>query len=149
MKRSTVALLSLASVITAFACLSFLPFFESDGNILPDEIYVGATAIDYSEDTLSANAESAILIDKDSRSVLFSKNADSKRGMASTTKIMTALVAIENCSPDDEISIPAEAVGIEGSSVYLKEGENLTLRELLLCLMLESGNDAATAIALH
>lgn len=149
MKRSTVALLSLASVLTAFAYLSFLPVFESDSDIALGEVYVGAAAIDYSEDTLSANAESAVLIDLDSRSVLFSKNADKRRGMASTTKIMTALVAIENCAPSDEISIPAEAVGVEGSSVYLQEGETLTLYELLMCLMLESGNDSATAIAIH
>ena len=67
--------------------------------------------------------------------------------MASTTKIMTALVAIENCHPDVEFQIPAEAVGVEGSSVYLAKDEPLTLRELLYCLLLESGNDAATAIA--
>jgi D-alanyl-D-alanine carboxypeptidase (penicillin-binding protein 5/6) len=61
---------------------------------------------------------------------------------------MTALVAIENAPPDEEFTIPKEAIGIEGSSVYLKEGERLTLRELLYCLLLESGNDAATAIAI-
>ncbi len=149
MKRSTVVLLSLTSVVTALAFLSFLPLFESGISAELGEIYVGAAAIDYSGDTLPANAESAVLIDLDSRSVLFSKNAESKRGMASTTKIMTALVAIENSSPNDEIEIPAEAVGVEGSSVYLIEGEILTMRELLLCLMLESGNDAATAIAIY
>lgn len=92
-------------------------------------------------------AKSSIVIDARNGNVLFSDNADEKRGMASTTKIMTALTAIESCDPDTEFAMPAEAVGVEGSSVYLKEGEPLTLRELLYCLMLESGNDAATAIA--
>lgn len=94
-------------------------------------------------------ARCAIVIDARTKNTVFAVNADERRGMASTTKIMTALVAIENGDPDEEFVIPAEAVGIEGSSVYLKEGETLSLRELLYCLLLESGNDAATAIALH
>lgn len=103
---------------------------------------------DYRIDMPQIGAESAIVIDADSRSLLFAKGESIIRGMASTTKIMTALVAIENCDPDAEFAIPAQAVGIEGSSVYLIEGERLTLRELLYCLLLESGNDAATAIAI-
>jgi D-alanyl-D-alanine carboxypeptidase/D-alanyl-D-alanine carboxypeptidase (penicillin-binding protein 5/6) len=68
--------------------------------------------------------------------------------MASTTKIMTALVALENYDLDAPIKIPKKAVGIEGSSLYLVEGEVLTLRELLYALMLRSANDAAAAIAI-
>ncbi len=102
----------------------------------------------YSQEIPSVKADSAIVIDMDSRSVLYQKSADVIRGMASTTKIMTALIAIENGNPDQEFLIPKNAVGIEGSSVYLSEGEPLTLRELLYCLLLESGNDAATAIAI-
>ncbi len=93
-------------------------------------------------------ANSAIVIEAESGSVLYSKNADMPRGMASTTKIMTAMIAIENCNIQQEFNIPKEAVGIEGSSVYLVEGEPLTMEELLYCLLLESGNDAATAIAI-
>lgn len=69
--------------------------------------------------------------------------------MASTTKVMTALVAIENSNLNDVVTIPRQAVGIEGSSIYLREGEKLTVRELLYGLMLRSGNDAATALAIH
>ena len=69
--------------------------------------------------------------------------------MASTTKIMTAIVAIENSSPDKIIRIHDDAVGIEGSSLYLKHGEEMSVRELLYGLLLRSANDAATAIAIE
>lgn len=98
---------------------------------------------------LSVSAGSAILIDAKSGLILFEKNADKIRPMASTTKIMTAVVAIEGYDLDTVINIPAAAVGIEGSSIYLCEGESLTLRQLLYALLLSSANDAATAIALH
>lgn len=103
---------------------------------------------DYCLELAGINAESAVVMDAKSRSVLFSKGKEIARGMASTTKIMTALVAIESCHPDKEFTVPPQAVGIEGSSVYLSAGEPLTLKELLYCLLLESGNDAATAIAI-
>ena len=67
--------------------------------------------------------------------------------MASTTKIMTAIVAIEHADLSNKISVSEKAVGVEGSSIYLKGGEHLTLEELVFALMLESANDAATAIA--
>ncbi|MBQ8849236.1 MAG: D-alanyl-D-alanine carboxypeptidase [Clostridia bacterium] len=95
----------------------------------------------------SVSAESAILIDADSGEVFCEKNADAPMGMASTTKLMTALTALRLGEPDRRISIPAEAVGVEGSSVYLIEGEVLTLEELLYALLLSSANDAAVAIA--
>ena len=77
-------------------------------------------------------------------------NARTRMPMASTTKIMTALVALEHCTDlSREIRIPAEAVGIEGSSVYLKTGEPLTMEQLLHALLLESANDAAAAIAIE
>lgn len=68
--------------------------------------------------------------------------------MASTTKIMTALLAIERLDPETVVTVPKEAVGIEGSSIYLTEGEQITVSDLLYGLMLESGNDAATALAI-
>lgn len=96
---------------------------------------------------LSVSAESAILIDAARGEVLYEKNASARMPMASTTKIMTALVALEQAPPDLEIEIPPEAVGVEGSSIYLVEGEQLTLGELLCAVLLESANDAATAVA--
>lgn len=97
---------------------------------------------------LSVSAESAILINADSGECIFAKDADTKRGMASTTKIMTALLAIENGDLDAEIKIPDAAIGVEGSSLYLQKGESMTLRDLLYGLMLRSANDAAEAIAI-
>lgn len=94
------------------------------------------------------SAESAILIDADSGNVLYSKNADRRMPMASTTKIMTALVALERGELDETVDVPDGAVGIEGSSIYLVAGEKLTLRQLLYAMMLESANDAAVAIAI-
>lgn len=69
--------------------------------------------------------------------------------MASTTKIMTALVALENCELDEMVETSDEAFGVEGSSIYLLRGETLSMRDLLYGLMLCSGNDAAVAIAVH
>ncbi|MBO4573254.1 MAG: D-alanyl-D-alanine carboxypeptidase [Clostridia bacterium] len=89
-----------------------------------------------------------IVIDARTGEILFEKNADKKASIASLTKILTAITAIENCDVEKEITVTSEMVGIEGSSVYLKEGEKLTIKELLYALMMRSGNDAATAIAL-
>ncbi len=81
--------------------------------------------------------------------ILYEKDAHSRSLIASTTKIMTALVVCEQCNVLDRMRIPKEAVGIEGSSLYLREGEVLTVQELLYGLMLQSGNDAAVALAIY
>lgn len=99
----------------------------------------------------SVSAESAVLIDE-SGQILYEKNANAKGYPASTTKIMTALVTLEKLDElgldeKSEIIAPEEAVGIEGSSIYLKKGERLTIEELLYGLMLRSGNDSAAALA--
>ena len=95
------------------------------------------------------SARKAILLDADTGRVLYEKDADSQSLIASTTKIMTALIVCEQCNVLDRMRIPKEAVGIEGSSMYLKEGEELTVQELLYGLMLHSGNDAAVALAIY
>ena len=95
------------------------------------------------------SAEKAILADAATGRILYEKNADSRSLIASTTKIMTALVVCEQCNVLDRMRIPKEAVGIEGSSMYLQEGEVLTIQELLYGLMLHSGNDAAVALAIY
>lgn len=97
--------------------------------------------------SLSLSASSAVLYEPDSGIFLCEKDADARRPMASTTKIMTALVAIENSALDDQVTVPKEAVGIEGSSVYLEAGEKLTMETLLYAVLLQSANDAAAAIA--
>ena len=98
---------------------------------------------------VSTSASSAILVDVDSGRVLYEQNADAKMLIASTTKILTALVAIEEGNLSDTVTVSREAALTEGSSMYLQEGEQLTLETLLYGLMLCSGNDAAVAIADH
>ncbi len=95
------------------------------------------------------SARKAVLLDADTGRLLYSCRADEKSLIASTTKIMTALVVCEQCNVLDRVRIPREAVGIEGSSLYLQEGEVLTVQELLYGMMLCSGNDAATALAIY
>ncbi len=102
-----------------------------------------------SAENVCSEAESALLYDANTDTVLFSQDSTKRLPMASTTKIMTAIVALEWGDPDEIVTIPKEAVGIEGSSCYLKEGEQFSLRSLLYALLLQSANDAATAIALH
>ncbi len=95
------------------------------------------------------SAHNAILLDATTGRVFYEKNADDKALIASTTKIMTALIVCEQCNVLDRMRIPKEAVGIEGSSMYLREGEILTIQDLLYGLMLHSGNDAAVALAIY
>ncbi|MFQ9891575.1 MAG: D-alanyl-D-alanine carboxypeptidase family protein [Emergencia sp.] len=98
------------------------------------------------------SAKQAILIDGKSGEVIYEKNADEKGYPASTTKIMTALVALNLCRQYDidikqEVKVPKVAVGVEGSSLYLKEDQEITIEDLLYGVMLRSGNDGATALA--
>ncbi len=93
-------------------------------------------------------SHSMAVIEASTLRVLSQENKDVRLEMASTTKIMTALVVIENEELDKEFTIPDEAVGVEGSSIYLKSKEIWTIRDLLYGLMLRSGNDAATALAI-
>lgn len=97
----------------------------------------------------AVSARSAILLDSATGRILYEKEIDRKSLIASTTKIMTALIVCEYCNVLDRVKIPKEAVGIEGSSIYLQEGEILTVQELLYGLMLHSGNDAAVALAIY
>ena len=93
------------------------------------------------------SAKSAVVIDAETGRILYEQNAHTRRGMASTTKIMTALVALERISLDTLVSVDPRACGVEGSSVYLFENEKITVETLLYALMLQSANDAAEAIA--
>lgn len=94
-------------------------------------------------------ASSAVLFDVTGDRFLLLQNADERRPMASTTKIMTALIVLERCDLDEVISVPPEAVGTEGSSIYLFAGERITVKTLLYALLLSSANDAAVALACH
>lgn len=97
----------------------------------------------------TADAAAEIAMELETGAVLTEKNADARLPMASTTKIMTAIVIIEDCALDEAFVVPDEAVGVEGSSIYLKKEEEIDVRDLLYGLMLRSGNDSATALAIH
>lgn len=99
--------------------------------------------------TGSISAESAILIDSLSMSVLYEKNADKQLPMASTTKIMTVLLALESQKTAETVTVTSEAAGIEGSSLGLSAGDKISLYDLCAGMMLSSGNDAAQAAALY
>lgn len=97
----------------------------------------------------SINALAGLVMDAKSGRVLYEKNGYSRRSMASTTKIMTAIMAIEKGNLDDVVTVSQKAANTYGSDISLRTGEKLTLRELLYGLLLASGNDAAVAIAEH
>ena len=135
----------------AEAPLEAVPWVSSSQNWTP--AMSGSEVLPAGEASLpialtGVSARGAVLMEADSGQVIFGQNQHAKLPMASTTKIMTALVALESLPLDTRITIPPEAVGIEGSSIYLCEGEILTLEDLLYALLLESANDAAVAIAL-
>lgn len=99
---------------------------------------------------VSTYASSAIVMDADSGRILYAQNIHEQRLIASITKLMTALVAVEHTADlEQEITIRPEWVGIEGSSIYLKANETISMKGLLYGLLLQSGNDAAQAIACH
>ena len=93
--------------------------------------------------------ETAVLMDFETGQVLYEKKADQKMYPASTTKMLTAIIALEMGKLDEEVVVSDNADGTEGSSIWLKKGEKLTLEDLLYALMLNSANDAAVAIAEH
>ena len=124
-----------------------LPITTAEGE--SEAAIVSAAKKSGSYATFDTSAESAIVIEKSTGRVLYEKNADKKMEPASCTKILTALTVLQNSEPAELVCVPREAVGVEGSSIYLKEGEHLTVEELLYGLMLQSGNDAAVALAMH
>lgn len=98
---------------------------------------------------VSTSAQGAILIEQESGRVLYEKNAHTQMRIASITKIMTAILAIESGKLDEKVVVSSNAFGTEGSSLYLQQGEKVVLEDLVYGLMLRSGNDAAVAIAEH
>ena len=95
------------------------------------------------------SAKAACILEMQTGRVLFEHNMHARLPMASTTKVMTALLAIEQGGAQDRVVCSDRAFGVSGTSIYLQSGEALTLEEMLLGLMLSSGNDAAVAIAEH
>ncbi|MBE6639060.1 MAG: D-alanyl-D-alanine carboxypeptidase [Ruminococcaceae bacterium] len=118
-----------------YIAVTFLILFLFSLPVFGESVYTGAQA--------------AILWDADQNTPLYNQNSTQRLPMASTTKIMTAIVALEQGEPDALVTIPEAAVGVEGSSCYLQQGEQLTLRSLIYALLLQSANDAAETIALY
>lgn len=102
-----------------------------------------------SAQSFASNLSSYIVIEESTNRVLYESNKDVRLPMASTTKIITAIVTIEHADLEEIVTIPKEAQGVEGSSIYLKAGDTYTVRDLLYGLMLRSGNDSAIALAIH
>ena len=101
----------------------------------------------FASSELNLSAKSAVLYEPTTGEFLYEKNANLRLGMASTTKIMTALIALESLDLDQEIAVDDRAIGIDGSSIYLERGEIMGAEELIYSLMLRSANDAAEALA--
>ena len=112
-------------------------------------VMIGLTAAPAAAEEIATSAKACVVIDADTGRVLLHHNADAPLPMASTTKIMTALVALENASLEETVTAGRNAFGVPGTSIYLDLGESLTMEQMLYGLMLASGNDAAVAIAEH
>lgn len=140
-------------IFILFSILSFgLSTFSFGDDIDNEVIDVNAEII--SSDTYrkqiktpDTNSRACVVIDRNTSTILYGKNKNQKRKMASTTKIMTATIIIENCNLDETIEISKKAAGTGGSKLGLKTGDKITIRDLLYGLMLRSGNDAAVALA--
>ena len=149
----------LAVFLTALMALSFTARgAELTMETEPDEP-VPASVFEESQVPTSAQdvdipAPSAILMEKETGSVIFEKNPDEKLEPASVTKVMTILLIVEavergDISLEDTVTVSAHAASMGGSQVYLEEGEQMSLREMLKCIVVSSANDAAVAVAEH
>lgn len=125
--------------ILALLCFSFLLLSFSN-------VFVEQAKASY----FSTSARAATVLEVSTGRKLFGQNENQKLPMASTTKIMTAITAIENCKDlDEKFEVSRKSIGIPGTSLYLREGDVYSTRDLLYALMLISGNDASVAIAEH
>lgn len=149
MKRQSFKYIFFLNLLFISVC-TVITFFSKDNtnSIISASLTTPIMSRSYEVQSFCENAKSAVIIDGKSGAVLYDKNASIRLPMASTTKIMTALTVIKYASPDTVIEVDKNAAGIEGSSIYLKSGEKISVLDLLYGLMLESGNDAASALAI-
>ena len=112
-------------------------------------ITFGCFGFSITGEAASTSAKAAILIDADNGRILYEQNAYTKLPMASTTKIMSTLLAVENGDLDEQFQVDDNAIKVEGSSMGLKSGDLVTMRDLCYGMMLPSGNDAANATAVR
>ena len=133
----------------------FIFFFSFNYIVFADDIneeilYYFPSSIEVSsniDNQPTINSKSAIIYDRISGSILFGKNENQKRKMASTTKIMTAIIVLERCNLDDIVTVSSKAAGTSGSRLGLQTNDKISVRDLLYGLLLCSGNDAAVALA--
>ena len=158
----TAAFFTASAPVRSFAAeVSSSAALESGMETAPEET-VETTAEAMTEETMEETGEdwpaepsivapSGVLMEASTGTVLYDKNMHEQHYPASITKIMTALLAIENCELDEMVTVPHEAVYMEdkGSHIALDEGEELTVEDCLYAIMLASANDAAYALAIH
>ena len=121
----------------------FISFIMIVFLVLSNQLYTSAAA----NHSLEIKSEAAVLVDSETNAVLYNNNGEERLFPASLTKIATAIYAIEKGKLDDVVTVSARAVDEEGTRVYLEEGEKLPLKMLIQGMLINSGNDAAVAIA--
>lgn len=121
--------------------------FRAAASVITAAMVFQITAAYVWAENVSTSAVSAVLIEAETGTVVYSKNADEQRAMASTTKIMTAILTIEAGDLDSEFTVDSYAIRVEGTSMGLQEGDRVSRRDLLYGILLPSGNDAANAAA--
>ncbi|MEC1521299.1 D-alanyl-D-alanine carboxypeptidase [Neobacillus niacini] len=126
----------MSKLVSLFIVLTFI--LSNQGNVYAEE-----------KQSLEIKSEAAVLVDSETGALLYSKNSKERLYPASLTKIATAIYAIENGNLDDVVTVGARAVKEEGTRVYLVEGERVPLKKLIQGMLINSGNDAAVAIAEH
>lgn len=140
------------SIIFFIFIFVFLPFslsddIDYDSTDISKDILESSTTPEANIKVPETNSRASVIIDRNTNAILYGKNENEKRKMASTTKIMTATIIIENCDLNNTIEISKKAAGTGGSRLGLKSGDKITIKDLLYGLMMRSGNDAAVALA--
>lgn len=147
MKKSFYKVFILFSILS-FGISTFSFCDDIDDEVIDVNAEIVSSRTSESEiKTPETNSRACVVIDRNTSTILYGKNEKQKRKMASTTKIMTATIIIENCNLDETIEVSKKAAGTGGSRLGLKTGDKITIRDLLYGLMLRSGNDAAVALA--
>lgn len=153
LKKKKIAIISLILIILMIMQNTFFMVYADDEIDELDQVEdlgeVLQTAVNVDEEEPNLNSRECIVIDRKSKRVIFGKQENKRVAMASTTKIMTAIVVIENTNLEEEVIVSAKAGGIGGSRLGLKKNDKVSVRNLLYGLMLCSGNDAAIALAEH
>ena len=149
-------------VLIAVSCVTWVPAMAVSDAVSPGDASDSSSASEPAGESNSVDesdssdvsgvpdveAKSAIILCGDTGEIIWEKNADEKMEPASMTKLMTALLAVENLKPDQEVEVTGEAAAMPETKIYLQTGEKITVEELLYGLLLESGNDAAVVLAI-